>query len=267
MSVILPLSDSAIGSGTLLGLPLPDSTTHVLLCKGATEAIMGHCTHIVHVSRDNEKALELAPISPDHGKSVDQQGAQMASESMRVLALAIRFLNDAEVEHLRHPETQPKEAENKLAFVGLIGSLDPPREEVPAAIERCHAAGIRVCMITGDHALTAIAVARSIGIYQDGVSETLKGIELDALTMEQLAAYEPFPTVFSRVSPDNKLKIVRALQRRGDVVAMTGDGVNDAPAIKQADVGIAMGRAGTQIAKQVHTALQCDLPVLIAHFI
>ncbi|KAJ1536575.1 P-type ATPase, partial [Cladochytrium tenue] len=147
----------------------------------------------------------------------------------------------------------PAAAESGLTFVGLVGMIDPPKQGVRESIASCRHAGIKVIMITGDHAATAAAIATQLGILDPGSaahSRVMKGAELDMLSEEALADARPFPSVFARVSPDNKLKIVRALQRRGRFVAMTGDGVNDAPAIKQADVGVAMGRAGTEITKQ-----------------
>jgi Ca2+-transporting ATPase len=144
--------------------------------------------------------------------------------------------------------------ENSLVFVGMVGLADPPRRGIAASIAACHAAGIRVVMITGDHVRTASSIARSVGILEPGMDSTalvLNGSALASMTVEQLATLDPFPVVFSRVTPDNKLNIVKALQLRKDVVAMTGDGVNDAPAIRQANVGVAMGRSGTDITRQV----------------
>ncbi|KAF9978921.1 P-type ATPase [Actinomortierella ambigua] len=143
----------------------------------------------------------------------------------------------------------PGYAENNLVFLGLIGLIDPPRAGVKESVRICKDAGITVVMITGDHIKTASAIARDLGILSEG-GRAIKGEELDLLSEEAIAELKPFPNVFARVSPDNKLKLVQALQSRGESVAMTGDGVNDAPAIKAADVGVAMGIAGTDITKQ-----------------
>ncbi|KAF9283995.1 P-type ATPase [Mortierella alpina] len=146
-------------------------------------------------------------------------------------------------------EIPPGYAESDLVFLGLIGLIDPARAGVKESVRICKEAGITVVMITGDHIKTASAIARELGILEDG-GRAIKGEELDLLSEQAIAELKPFPNVFARVSPDNKLKLVTALQSRGESVAMTGDGVNDAPAIKAANVGVAMGIAGTEITKQ-----------------
>ncbi|KAG0256691.1 P-type ATPase [Mortierella polycephala] len=148
-------------------------------------------------------------------------------------------------------------AENELVFVGLIGLIDPARAGVHDSVRICKEAGITVVMITGDHIKTASAIARELGILEDN-GRAINGEELDLLSEQAIAELNPFPNVFARVSPDNKLKLVKALQSRGESVAMTGDGVNDAPAIKAADVGVAMGIAGTDITKQVADIVLSD---------
>ncbi|KAG0365405.1 hypothetical protein BC939DRAFT_446562 [Gamsiella multidivaricata] len=146
-------------------------------------------------------------------------------------------------------EIPPGYAESDLVFLGLIGLIDPAREGVQESVRICKEAGISVVMITGDHIKTASAIARELGILEEN-GRAIKGEELDLLSEQAIAELKPFPNVFARVSPDNKLKLVKALQSRGESVAMTGDGVNDAPAIKAANVGVAMGIAGTEITKQ-----------------
>jgi Ca2+-transporting ATPase len=152
-------------------------------------------------------------------------------------------------------------------FVGIVALADPPRKGIERSIAACYAAGIRVCMITGDHLKTATAIAQSIGMLPEVVdaqdeiahrSLLMNGSRLSSFTVEQLAAIDPFPVVFSRVSPENKLNIVKALQLRGDITAMTGDGVNDAPAIRQADVGVAMGRSGADITREAADIILAD---------
>ncbi|KAF9584061.1 P-type ATPase [Lunasporangiospora selenospora] len=157
--------------------------------------------------------------------------------------------NVAQIEDDDDEEIPPGYAESELVFLGLIGLIDPARAGVQESVRICKSAGISVVMITGDHIKTASAIARELGILEEG-GRAIKGEELDLLSEQAIAELKPFPSVFARVSPDNKLKLVTALQSRGDSVAMTGDGVNDAPAIKAANVGVAMGIAGTDITKQ-----------------
>ncbi|KAF9935275.1 P-type ATPase [Linnemannia zychae] len=151
----------------------------------------------------------------------------------------------------------PGYAENNLIFLGLIGLIDPARSGVKESVQVCKDAGITVVMITGDHIKTASAIAKELGILEEG-GHAIKGEELDLLSEQDIADLKPFPSVFARVSPDNKLKLVTALQSRGESVAMTGDGVNDAPAIKAANVGVAMGIAGTDITKQAADIVLAD---------
>ena len=136
--------------------------------------------------------------------------------------------------------------EEDLTFLGIAGMIDPPRKEAHEAIKLCHTAGIRVIMITGDHKLTAIAIAKDLGIYKDG-DLAIDGTELQKMTMEELEQRIPKTSVFARVSPEDKLKIVTALQKNGEIVSMTGDGVNDSPALKTADIGVAMGNANQKV--------------------
>jgi Ca2+-transporting ATPase len=166
----------------------------------------------------------------------------MAGEALRVLGFAYREVH-------KGTDINPETIESRMVFLGLAGMIDPPREEVKAAIQTCRDVRIKPVMITGDHKLTAMAVAREIGIYHDG-DLALTGEDLDAMSDDDLAAVVDRTTVYARVSPTDKLKIVKAWKKRGDVVAMTGDGVNDAPALKQADIGVAMGISGTDVAKE-----------------
>jgi magnesium-transporting ATPase (P-type) len=184
-----------------------------------------------------------------------QQAALAAAEEMernalRVLALARRVL----------PEDvdQPDEVESELEFLGVVGMLDPPRPEVPAAIASCRAAGIRVIMVTGDSGYTAEAVARRIGLVHDE-AHVIGPAELDAVSddtlLERLAERD---VIFARISPEQKLRLARVLRAGGEIVAMTGDGVNDAPALKEADIGIAMGRSGTDVARETADMVLLD---------
>ena len=147
--------------------------------------------------------------------------------------------------------------ENGLNFLGLIAMMDPPREESKAAVAECIRAGIRPIMITGDHKITAAAIAREIGILRDG-TEAVEGAVIDKMSDEELRDFVPQVSVYARVSPERKIRIVRAWQQRGNLVAMTGDGVNDAPALKQADIGVAMGITGTEVAKDAAGMVLAD---------
>ena len=173
----------------------------------------------------------------------------MASRALRVLALADR--------HHPDPGHEAARREEDLVFVGLVGMIDPPREEVRAAVRTCQAAGIRPVMITGDHPATALAIARELGIAGEH-DRALTGRELDELGDDELADAVEDVSVYARVSAEHKLRIVRAWKARGQVVAMTGDGVNDAPAVKAADIGIAMGITGTDVTKEASDMVLTD---------
>ncbi|GEC91945.1 calcium-translocating P-type ATPase, SERCA-type [Brevibacillus brevis] len=207
-----------------------------LLTKGAAEALLARSTHILWKG-------ELIPLSATLRYQVLEQTERMAGKALRVLGFAYKTLQGY------RPGQPIGSLENNLVFVGLAGMIDPPREEVRPAINLCHQAGIKTVMITGDHKVTAEAIARQIGLMR-GYGEVLEGRELDNMSDEQLAEYAERVTVYARVSPEHKLRIVRALQSQGHVVAMTGDGVNDAPAIKTSDIGIAMGITGTDVTKE-----------------
>jgi Ca2+-transporting ATPase len=176
------------------------------------------------------------PLDPAGRGTLLEQAQAMARQALRVLAVA------------EHPCPAPDEAEKDLVFLGLIGMSDPPRPEAQAAIARCREAGIRPVMITGDHPLTAQAVALELGLLTGG--KVLSGVELEAASDEELTREIGMVEVFARVSPAHKLRVVNASQQTGEIVAMTGDGVNDAPALKQADIGIAMGITGTDVSRE-----------------
>ncbi|KAJ1986087.1 hypothetical protein GGI25_001742 [Coemansia spiralis] len=207
---------------------------------------------------DNDNALLLTnELTCTAGETCEK----MAARGLRVLGLAAKVTYiDADV-----PTTEEALglawAESDLVFAGLMGLIDPPRSGIVEAVQRCHNAGIKVIMITGDHIGTATAIAKSIGIINEDRPDTqraISGAELDLLSDEATMLLDPFPSVFARVSPENKIKIVRALQQCGHVVAMTGDGVNDAAAVKGADVGVAMGLGGTDITKQAADIVLVD---------
>jgi P-type Ca2+ transporter type 2C len=215
-----------------------------LLVKGAPDVLLTRSDKILTNGREE-------PISSGLKRQVTAANQQMASNALRNLACGYRKFRSVEAAKAE------KNPENCLVFVGLCGMMDPPREEVYTAIRQCHSAGIRTIMITGDHQDTATAIARQLEILpKDGLVMT--GAQLDDLTDDDLerAVHDVF--VYARVTPEHKLRIVRALQASGEIVAMTGDGVNDAPAIKQADIGIAMGQSGTDVAKEASDLILSD---------
>jgi len=244
--------------------PLPN--TSLVLAKGAPEAILQRSISYVpsvaagHSSLSDLINGEQRELTNEVKALIATRNEQMASRGLRVLALAVRKVGHEEAEAIVKSEKM-EQSETQLSFIGLIGLIDPPKKGVRESIATCKTAGIRVIMITGDHVTTASAIARQLGIIDSenvAMQRTMKGSELDLLSEDAIAELKPFPSVFARVSPDNKLKIVKALQARGELDAMTGDGVNDAPAIKKADVGIAMGLSGTEITKQAADIVLAD---------
>jgi Ca2+-transporting ATPase len=214
-----------------------------LVVKGATDAVLPRC-RTWRTAQGN-----LRPLTAQDQEAVRAATEHMASQALRVLAVAERSPVD--------PASPAEGWEEGLTFLGLVGLMDPPREEVSQAVAACRRAGIRVVMVTGDHPATAAAVAQEVGLLSPG-SRVVTGEELDAMDDERLAlAVESF-SVVARVTPDHKLRLVRTLKRLGHVVAMTGDGVNDAPAVREADVGIAMGQAGTDVTKEAAAVVLAD---------
>lgn len=213
--------------------------------NGAPGLLLERCTQLASESG-------VRPLTADDRVRILTETSRMAHQALRVLGSAYRDLPTP------LPEGSAAEAiESELVFVGLTGLHDPPRPEAREAITRCHGAGVRVVMITGDNAHTASAIARELGIATDS-SRILSGIELDALTDQALAEQAPLVAVYARVTAAHKLRIIRALKAEGAIVAMTGDGVNDAPAIKHADIGIAMGKTGTEVTKQAADMIITD---------
>ncbi|MBT3338909.1 MAG: cation-translocating P-type ATPase [Anaerolineae bacterium] len=180
---------------------------------------------------------------------IQKANDEMAAKGMRVLGIGLRLLDD-------EPASVDATLESSLTFIGLFGMIDPPRPEVRDAIMNCATAGIRPVMITGDHPLTALEIARQLGINDNG--RALTGIELEKLSFDELKERVEDVSVFARVSPEHKLKIVQALQERGHIVSMTGDGVNDAPALRRADIGVAMGITGTDVSKEAADLVLLD---------
>jgi magnesium-transporting ATPase (P-type) len=185
------------------------------------------------------------------------QNDRMARSGLRVLGMAYRCLPQ-EVED-RLASLSPGDVEQDMVFVGLAAMEDPPREEVPDAVDKCHAAGIRIVMITGDYGLTAESIAREARIVLSGPATVVDGADLEAMSDDDLTnVLEAGQPIFSRATPEHKLRIVSALQAMGEVVAVTGDGVNDAPALKKADIGVAMGVAGTDVAREAADMVLVD---------
>ncbi len=223
----------------------PATDREVLMVKGAVERVLEMCTS--QMTGDGS-------TSPLDVEVVLAAAGRLAARGMRVLATAVDRAASPGVPDLLLSGRSPR-----LTFTGLQAMLDPPRATAPAAIRTCRTAGLAVKMITGDHAATAESIARQIGLLDDGDHcGVLSGVELDAIDDDRLAQAAESATVFARVSPGQKLRLVAALQARHHVVAMTGDGVNDAPALKQADIGIAMGSAGTEVAKEAGDMVLTD---------
>ncbi len=184
-------------------------------------------------------------------KEILETNESMANKALRVLGIASK-----EVKANASEEFNEERLENELVFIGLIGMIDPPRAEAKAAVKKCDEAGIKTVMITGDHKLTAVAVANELGILKDGL--VLTGAELDALSEEEYQNVVDKVNVYARVSPEHKIKIVRALKKRGNIVAMSGDGVNDAPALKESDIGVSMGISGTDVTREASDIVLAD---------
>lgn len=213
----------------------------VVFTKGAMDVLIKRSTHI-------ETSEGIRPITQADKDVYNQINFDLANKGLRVLAFAWK-----EVEE----ETLTLAHENEMVLFGLVAMMDPPRVESKGAVESCLAAGIKPIMITGDHKVTAAAIARQIGILNEG-EHVIEGLEIEHLTEEELIALVPNVSVYARVSPEHKIRIVSAWQSLGHVVAMTGDGVNDAPALKRADIGIAMGITGTEVAKDAADMVLTD---------
>ncbi|OGO05450.1 MAG: ATPase [Chloroflexi bacterium RBG_13_54_9] len=209
--------------------------------KGAPEVILGSCTHVFQNG-------ESVALDEKEREAILEMAGRMAGDALRVLAMAYKPLP---------PDAQGTEGiEEEMVFLGLAGMIDPPRKESKHSIELCEKAGIESVMITGDHKVTAMAVARELGLLKEGIA--LSGAELDQLNDEEFEKIVEKVEVYARVSPAHKMRVVEALQRKGHITAMTGDGVNDAPALKKADIGIAMGITGTDVSKEAADMVLTD---------
>lgn len=215
-----------------------------VITKGAPDVVLASCQYCL-------KAGIKKVLSGKEQTKVEENVKILASKALRTLAVAYKPLKTESMPAFEH------QAESNLTFVGMFGMIDPPRPEAKDAIEACHKAGIKTIMITGDHVLTAQAIAKQLTILPKH-GKTMDGSTLDRITVDELKEIIDEIYVFARVSPEQKLKIVQALQANGHVVAMTGDGVNDAPAIKAANIGIAMGKTGTDVAKEASSLILSD---------
>ena len=210
--------------------------------KGGLDEVLSVCTRI-------ETSSGIRKITAEDIADLQERNQKMADSALRVLAMAYKPADKV--------STEMEEVEKDLIFIGMTGMIDPEREEVIGAIRECHEAGIRTIMITGDHKSTALAIARKIGIHKDG-DLSITGTELDRLDEETFDRDVDRYTVYARIAPEQKVKIVTAWQKKGEIVAMTGDGVNDAPALKQADIGVSMGITGTEVAKDASDMILSD---------
>lgn len=216
----------------------------LLISKGAPDVLLGHCTRV-------QVGMDVVPLTDDIRARALADVDELSGAALRTLAVAYRPLLADEL------VTAGPALENQLIFIGTVGIIDPPREEVAPAIADAHRAGIRIIMITGDHPRTAARIAEDLGIIEAGAG-ALTGADIDQLDDAGLAEAVKRTSVYARVAPAHKLRIVDALQAQGHVVAMTGDGVNDAPALKSADIGIAMGITGTEVTKQAGKMILAD---------
>ena len=215
---------------------------HIMVIKGAVDVLMNRMAKI----RIGEEVRRFTALDR---KNITEQNVRFSKEGLRVLAFAYKPIESG-VE-------LSEEDERDLTFLGLIAMMDPPREESKVAVEECMHAGIRPIMITGDHKITAAAIAKRIGILKDE-SEACEGAVIENMSDEELKDFVEGISVYARVSPEHKIRIVRAWQEKGNIVAMTGDGVNDAPALKQADIGVAMGVTGSEVAKDAAAMVLTD---------
>lgn len=215
-----------------------------VVTKGAPDVLLARCTH-EHVGNDER------PLDDDRRKEILGTVDALAAQAMRTLAAAYRPLSD------ERPEEVAEELERELSFAGIVGIIDPPRPEAKVAIAEAHSAGIRVAMITGDHPLTAARIATELGVVDEG-ARAMSGLEIDELDEDAFRMAVREVSVYARVAPEHKLRIVDALRADGNIVAMTGDGVNDAPALKSADIGVAMGVTGTEVSKEAANMILAD---------
>ena len=212
--------------------------------KGGVDELLARCNSYLFKG-------EIRTNLEDYSRWIRENNENMAKDALRVLAFAYK-----DIDHMPSKE-EMETIESELTFIGMVGMIDPPREEAKKAVEKCKHAGIKTVMITGDHKITAVAIAKKLGILENE-DEALTGLELDKISDEELTKNIRKYSVYARVSPEHKVRIVKAWQANGEIVAMTGDGVNDSPALKTADIGCAMGKVGTEVAKEAADVILTD---------
>ena len=217
---------------------------YVVYTKGGVDELLKKCNSYILKGEIKQDLSNYADI-------IRAKNEEMAKEALRVLACAYKEMNHAP------SKEEMKEIESNLIFIGMVGMIDPPREEAKKAVEKCKTAGIKTVMITGDHKVTAAAIAKKLGILENE-NEAITGIELEKMSQEELEKNVRKYSVYARVSPEHKVRIVKAWQKQGEIVAMTGDGVNDSPALKTSDIGCAMGIVGTDVAKEAADVILTD---------
>ncbi|KAL4896271.1 hypothetical protein BDV59DRAFT_172504 [Aspergillus ambiguus] len=261
-----PFSSERKWMGVIIGSTNPSESNDMAYIKGALEQVLTRCD--TYLTKDGREVI----LDETRRREVRQAAEQMASEGLRVLAFASGVVRDTSRGRpmgsrsgtpvsRSSAQADDDERYNGLVFAGLVGMNDPPRKDVHKSIRRLMAGGVHIIMITGDAETTAVAIARKLGMpISDvpGSRPVLNGEDIDRMSMGELSEAISSTSIFARTSPDHKMKIVRALQARGDVVAMTGDGVNDAPALKKADIGISMGKLGTDVAKEAADMILTD---------
>ncbi|MBO6232601.1 MAG: cation-translocating P-type ATPase [Clostridia bacterium] len=217
---------------------------YIVYTKGGIDELLNRCVSY-EINGEVKNDLEV------YSNKIKQENEQMAKEALRVLGCAYK-----EIDHVPNKQ-EMEEIEKDLIFIGMVGMIDPPREEAKHAVDKCKTAGIKTVMITGDHKITATAIAKKLGILEDE-SEAITGLELEKMSDEDLEKNVRNYSVYARVSPEHKVRIVKAWQKQGEIVAMTGDGVNDSPALKTSDIGCAMGIVGTDVAKEAADVILTD---------
>ena len=230
-----------------------DGSYHISITKGAPKEVMELCSDYF----DNQGMIKS--LTATERQAILAANDKFARDGLRVLAVAYRPLDS---EHIGEDRWDMQTLEDNMVFLGLVAMSDPPRQGVREAIEKCHRASIRIIMVTGDYGLTALSIAKKIGIVQGDDARVVSGLELAAMDDDQLKEALKGEIVFARVVPEQKYRVVNALQELGEVVAVTGDGVNDAPALKKADIGVAMGVSGTDVAKE-----SADMILTDDHFV
>ena len=217
---------------------------YIVYTKGGVDELLARCNSYLFKG-------EIRTNLEDYSRWIRENNENMAKDALRVLAFAYK-----DIDHMPSKE-EMETIESGLTFIGMVGMIDPPREEAKKAVEKCKHAGIKTVMITGDHKITAVAIAKKLGILENE-DEALTGLELDKISDEELTKNIRKYSVYARVSPEHKVRIVKAWQANGEIVAMTGDGVNDSPALKTADIGCAMGKVGTEVAKEAADVILTD---------